>query len=330
MSIIGNILQNKIDKNGLVQFSDTTATILDYDIMFNTVKVKFLNPNGEGFICRDNVQLANSLGGTTGSGIYPGQRCTISFMKNNIYNPVVVGLNTNYYDKKTNSDQGGFIISNINTKEPEKIKPMISDWIDEKNLDDHKYNDDSYDYTVTDASAETVTTINQLDKYGNEDQGITSLKTKSTVKLRENGDIDIFVGNNTGLKISVEDQKIYMYGLSLVFNGKEYEDFDCHCDTNKIGIKDITNVAKVNDIIKEIDDYVDELKKCIKITKGITGLSNSFIILESKILQYETLRDKYLDSKYGFNDLEKLYTSLVEYRHIFKKELDDAIASGLI
>jgi hypothetical protein len=51
---------------------------------------------------------------------------------------------------------------------------------------------------------------------------MTSLSTKSTIKLRENGDIDIFVANNIGIRVSVVDKSISLYG-TLKINGKKID-----------------------------------------------------------------------------------------------------------
>ena len=75
-----------------------------------------------------------------------------------------------------------------------------------------------------------------MDKYTAEESGMTNLDTKSTVKLRENGDIDIFVSHNVGIRISNTDHKIYMYGLGLYLNNKELKNCQCLCynDSDKI------------------------------------------------------------------------------------------------
>ena len=50
--------------------------------------------------------------------------------------------------------------------------------------------------------------------------GITNIKNNSTVKFKDNGDIDIFVNNNTGIRISPNYKSIEVYG-NFKINGKE-------------------------------------------------------------------------------------------------------------
>lgn len=236
MSIIKNVLKKQVDENNKQQFNDTTATILEYNPVLNVAKIRFTNPNGEGVLYRENVSLSNLLGGVTGAGIYSGQTCTITFLGNNIYAPVITGLTGSNYTNKTCTDQGAYIVdSNITTVEkPDVINPMINNWIEENNIDTSKYNNNLGDYTNTDIASLIHEMLNTLDKYKVNEQGITNLNTKSTIKFRDNGDIDIFIANNIGIKISKADKSINLYGI-LKINGQEI-------DLNKIS----------NDINKEV------------------------------------------------------------------------------
>lgn len=224
MSIIKNALKKQICDSNRQQYNDTTATIIEYDITMNTAKIKYANPNGDGYLYRDNVRLSNTLGGVTGAGIYPGQSCTISFINNNIYSPIITGIISNNYSNKTCSDQGAYLVDNeiLSYNKPEEITPMINNWIEEDNTDSSKYNNDLGDYTETDVSELIHETLNTLDKYKSTEQGITNLSTKSTIKLKENGDIDIFIANNIGIRISLIDKSINLYG-TLKINGQEID-----------------------------------------------------------------------------------------------------------
>lgn len=221
MGIIKDTLKKQIDYSNKQQLNDTTATIIEYNMVLNTAKIRYENPNGEGYLYRDNVAVSNTLGGLTGAGIYPGQLCKISFIGNNIYAPMITGLIGSNYSKKTCSDQGAYIIdSNIlSCEKPKDITPMMNNW-EENNTNSNKYINDLGDYSNTDATAIIHETLNTLDKYKQKEQGITSLSTKSTIKLKENGDIDIFVSNNIGIRISPVNKSIDLYG-TLKINGQK-------------------------------------------------------------------------------------------------------------
>ena len=224
MGIIKDTLKNQINNNNRQQLNDTTGTILEYDVTSNTAKIRYLNPNGEGYLYRSNTRLSNSLGGLTGSGIYTGQTCTITFLNNNIYAPIITGLIDNQYQSKTCSDQGAYLVDNdiLSCEKPNEIVPMISNWIDINNTNLDKYTNDLGDYSNTDVSELIYKVLGFLDKYNQKEQGITSLSTKSTIKFKDNGDIDIFVANNIGIRISTTDNSINLYGI-LKVNGQEID-----------------------------------------------------------------------------------------------------------
>ena len=230
MSIIKNKLNEQIQANNLKTYSDTTGTILEYDAITNRVKIKFDSPIGEGIMIRENVPITSSqLGGLTHDGIRPGTKCNIAFSNNNIYAPVVTGINNSFYNYKTCSDQGACLVDEKikEIKKPDNIIPMSLQWLDENNQNEYKYNNDLGQYQDTDVTAEIMDILTKLDKYSNTEQGITNLETKSTIKFKDNGDIDIFVANNIGIRINKSNKKIYIYG-DLVINGEQYEFVDKH------------------------------------------------------------------------------------------------------
>lgn len=221
MGIIKDKLNEQIDQKGKLQFNDTTGTILAYNEITNTATVRFKNPNGEGTFRRENVPIANSLGGLCGSGIQVGQQCSISFRANNVYAPVITGVLTNFYQEKTSKDQGACLVdeSILSVEKPTTILPMSAEWLDEDNQDPTKYLNAYSNYADDNVDTKIYNLIRTLDKYSNKEQGITNLSTKSTVKLKENGDIDIFVANNIGIRVSPKDNSISLYG-KLKINGK--------------------------------------------------------------------------------------------------------------
>lgn len=224
MGIIKDTLKKQIDNDTRQQFNDTTATILEYNPVLNVAKIEFNNPNGEGVMYRENVSLSNTLGGVTGAGIYPGQLCTITFLGNNIYNPVITGLTGSHYANKTCSDQGAYLVdvNILTTEKPDTINPMINNWIEESNTNASKYDNELGEYTNIDIAATIHKVLNTLNKYKINEQGITNLDTKSTIKFKDNGDIDIFIANNIGIRISKVDKSINLYGI-LKINGQEID-----------------------------------------------------------------------------------------------------------
>lgn len=229
MGIIGDKLQQKIENNNNIQYSDTVAEITEYDNIKNTASVKFANPNNGSIMTADNIAVKINMGGLSQAALKIGQKCWISFIGNNLLCPVITNLcDDQYYDniysKKTNSDQGAYIVdSNINNIDINSIKitPMTDDYFNDSVSS--RYSLITKDYTDTEAIQEVRKIIMEIDKYKTSEDGITNIKNNSTVKFKDNGDIDIFVNNNTGIRISPNSKSIEVYG-SFKINGKEIGD----------------------------------------------------------------------------------------------------------
>lgn len=229
MGIIGDKLQQKIENNNNIRYSDTVAEITEYDNIKNTASVKFANPNNGSIMTADNIAVKINMGGLSQAALKIGQKCWISFIGNNLLCPVITNLcDDQYYDniysKKTNSDQGAYIVdSNINNIDINSIKitPMIDDYFNDSVVS--KYSLITKDYTDTEAIQEVRKIIMEIDKYKTSEDGITNIKNNSTIKFKDNGDIDIFVNNNTGIRISPNSKSIEVYG-SFKINGKEIGD----------------------------------------------------------------------------------------------------------
>lgn len=229
MGIIGDKLQQKIENNNNIRYSDTVAEITEYDNIKNTASVKFANPNNGSIMTADNIAVKINMGGLSQAALKIGQKCWISFIGNNLLCPVITNLcDDQYYDniysKKTNSDQGAYIVdSNINNIDIDSIKvtPMTDDYFNDSVSS--RYSLITKDYTDTEAIQEVRKIIMEIDKYKTSEDGITNIKNNSTVKFKDNGDIDIFVNNNTGIRISPNSKSIEVYG-SFKINGKEIGD----------------------------------------------------------------------------------------------------------
>lgn len=271
MSLIKDSVQKQIDNNNRTQFTDTTGTILDFDRTTETCKIKYLNPNGSGFIYRGDVTIANTFGGIATGSIHTGQQCSISFINGNIYNPIITGIPVSYYSERSCSDQGAYIADDEVWKvgTPEHIIAMNLDWINDSNDSLNKYENDIARYTDTDVDQVSMDIITSLDKYEETEVGITNLKTKSTVKLRDNGDIDIFSSANTGIRIC-ENGNIKLYGNDVEFTNPTTDETD-HSMSNQIKVAQVMKICLAYDIIKETDLYVSNLKEGIDYTTELNG-----------------------------------------------------------
>lgn len=218
MGIIKNTLQKQIDNKSFQQYYSDVGTIIDYSPITNTATVTYKDPNGEGIYTRRNVPVADTMGGICGYSFRNGDQCMLEFRNGSVRFPVITGVTKSFYENRKNTNQGACIVDeSINDIViPEDISPMCYDWIDEDNYNIAKYDDESTNYIYSrDEESTFYEIIQSANNYSDKEQGITHIDNHSTVKIKENGDIEMFVDNNIGLRISKKMQKIYIYGLTV-------------------------------------------------------------------------------------------------------------------
>lgn len=271
MGAIKNSIQNQIQDQNRTQFSDTTAVILDYDRTTETCQIKYSNPNGEGYLYRGNVPVANVAGGVSFGGIFPGLKCSISFINNNIYCPVIRGIQQSNYNSRNCTDQGAYIADDEvwKTGTPEHIVAMSLDWIDKDNSDLTKYENGGARYMDTDVNTVSMDMITTLDKFDNTEVGLTNLANQSTIKLRDNGDIDLFTSSNTGIRIC-KDGNIKLYGNDIEFTNSKTETTDKSIST-QLKVAQIMKICLAYDIIKEVDEYVSAINESVESSIDLNG-----------------------------------------------------------
>ena len=158
---------------------------------------------------------------------------------------------------------------------------------------------------------------------------MTNLDTRSTIKLRENGDIDIFVSHNVGIRISNTDHKIYMYGLGLYLNNKELKNCQCLCynNPNNNNSSDDTDDKIINEIennLKLFEVDTEELEKCIARLKEIHGKLNRYKLLENYIAEAKNIKVTYSAGNCTIKDITRMNNRILALIPIFESEIQDA------
>ena len=219
MSSLRNKFKQVAQEQVAQQYTGTTGVLVGYNNKMNTATIKFKNPNGIGYLYRENVPVSCNLGGISSSSPICGQRCIIMFTNGNILTPVVTGIadreySENIFSRKTCSDQGAYIldydVSDIEIEE--SVIPLSDTWLCNDNKNKEKYNNNFMNYEDSDVAKSINEDTYYLDKYDSGDDGITNLISNGTIKVKKNGDIDIFVSNNIGIRISPNTGKINVYG----------------------------------------------------------------------------------------------------------------------
>ena len=333
MGIIGDKLQQKINDNNNTRYSDTIAEITYYDNIRNTASIRFANPNNGSVMTANNIAVRINTGGLSQAALEIGQKCWISFIGNNLLCPVVTNLcDDRYYDniysKKTNADQGAYLVNNgINNIDIDSIRisPMTNDYFND--AVSTKYSLITKDYTDTEAIQVVRKSLMEIDKYKSSEDGITNIKSNSTVKFKDNGDIDIFVSNNVGIRISNEQHKVFVYGVSLEINGIEInEDLLTQVkNSNNLAVNDIMTINKLANNINFIDDLVKEIQEILDLLVDITGDLAEYNVIRNKIREYQVIKNTYLDTEdLTIEEIKKINADINILKAFFESELNDA------
>lgn len=221
MGIISDKLDQKIRGNDVTKYGDTIAIVTGYDNIKNTASIKFTNPNGGSVLTATNISMETVGGGLSQSAPTIGQKCWITFLGSNLLSPVISSFfDDEYYDnvysKKSTADQGAYLISSfINDIDTDSIivKAMIEDYEDSE-ASKQKYTA-AKEYVNTDSTVIIRKLLMEIDKYKSSEDGITNTLTNSTVKFKDNGEIDVFVSNNTGIRINPNTKNISFFGKTL-------------------------------------------------------------------------------------------------------------------
>lgn len=220
MGIIGDVLKEQINKDNSQSYTNATGVILKYNSVTNTATVRFKNPNGEGYLTLKQVPVSLSNGGLSGfNGILENKECNLNFINASVFSPIITGVYDNFYSDKTMEDQGCFLVNQeiLDIEKPENITPMVDDWLDTNNEIVDKYNNDYSEYLLDrDVDSYCYDVLRNISHFKDTEQGIINIVNNSGIKIKENGDIDIFIDNNSGIKISSSTKTIRIFGLEII------------------------------------------------------------------------------------------------------------------
>ena len=218
MGLIKSTIKKEIDSANTQKYSIGTATISAYDETTNTACINYNDPNGGGIMHREGVPVIFQVSGVFGNALCPGTRVSISFINGNVFSPVITGMIGSEYSRMNTLSTGGSVLSSKaqSAKIPDKIIPMNEQWFDFDNDDEYKYiNQYSNKYYESDCDEAVYEITRMSSHYSPNDRGIINTCNGSMIMITESGDIDVFIDEYTGIKISKEDHKIYLYGLEV-------------------------------------------------------------------------------------------------------------------
>lgn len=358
MGIIKDKLHEQIENYNNVKYGDTIAVIDEFNHITNTANIHFNDPNSGIVHYAKNIAYKIQQGGMSTAAPTAGTKCWISFLSSNLLTPVITSLCDDYYhknsySKKTNTNSGAYISSYevLHTDTSVETTPMINDYY--VNIEKEEFEE----YSNVDIIKRTQQQIMESDKYKSTENGVTDIITKSTFKIDEDGNINIFVSNNTGIKICPATGSIELYG-QLRVNGVEInnttnniiidtnnnsENVDNNTpevntpntnkpssnstpntnnntNNNQININDILCINKIETIIQTTD--TSELEEIIQLLVEINGENSNLNSLQQNIQEYKNIKEQF--SKNNIDNIQETYKRIKYLSDLFITELKEA------
>lgn len=245
MTDLKNKIQNNIIKpylDGI--FTTVKASVTSFDSYRNRANIKYRNPKGRGILEAKKVPIQIYSQGIYASTIEEGSMVWVSFENGSPLKPKIVGIIDESYELSTREKmkhilQGGLITREYEKKEP-KIKNRINSWISDKSPGYAN----QIEYVNFDIEKKYLEIAEKLGYYEEKEIGLTHTVNGATIKITNEGNINIFTAINQGISISTSDNKITITSLNEIFlnspNVKiNTENINVSARTFKINNKDL-------------------------------------------------------------------------------------------
>lgn len=228
-------------------FDTVVANIVSYNNIKNKASIEFQDPKGSGLIELDNVPVQLGTGGVHSAGPFVGDQVWVSFVNKSLMHPKIVSLCDEKYvintrNKLTHTRKGSYLPEQFNSYKEynpninfDDINPISDDWIDYDNTDSSKY----AEYT-SDPVSDLITQMSNISNYNTEEPGITHPLNSSTMKIKNNGAIDVFVSTNQGVRIDPQTKTISIFGIEEkhhVTNLYKFVDENINTESKELNIK---------------------------------------------------------------------------------------------
>lgn len=211
MKFKNSIVNNVLDPSMKSRFTNATGDVVSYNASHNVADV-FIQSiiNGNGLTLKEvPVQIAGV--GLHQSSLKQGDRVYVQFNNGSVFQPKILGKADELYATHTAKDEvhlrkGDLVVSQ--TMEEGEITSSSSDWIDPSNEDVFKYES----YRSMSGMESISNRILNKGKFVNQDVGLYNPVSSSVVKIKDNGEINIFVSTNVGIKIDPQNKTIEILG----------------------------------------------------------------------------------------------------------------------
>lgn len=245
MAFKDTLIKNVINPHTSQMFSNSVGKVIKYYEEDN--KVDLIVSSSGTFTTLESVPIQISGKGIIGSSLKEDDLVYIQYNNGSIFQPKVVGLADEDYSNNTRESskherKGTFLSSpkNINGEIVPRIKKRL------QNSDGFKHEE----YKNSSCLDTLSNKSNTLGYFSNNEVGLYHPILSSLVKLKDNGDIDIFIGTNIGIRINKENKTIQTFGnFSSDCNNWTItsDNIDVKCEKLSLNIKELyVNGDKIN------------------------------------------------------------------------------------
>lgn len=247
------LLEKVIEPHSSQKVTNSIGKILSYDSYLNRANVLVSSSGAFNTLKDVPVQLSGT--GIMSAMPQEGDLVYIQYNNGSVFQPKVVGIADEDYQNKTRENskhmRKGTLLRNIVEREGE-IVPRAKRRMDTSN-DPFKH----FDYREADASEILESKTEDMGFFSGRELGLFHPILSSLVKLKDNGDIDIFTGTNTGIRVSRKNKTVEMFG-DVSTNSQNWkvlsnsvtvisDDVDIECKRLKLKADDINvNGEKLN------------------------------------------------------------------------------------
>lgn len=205
-----NLIEKIIEPNSRIKLNNAKGQILKYDSINNMADV-CLEMINIGKQILYNVPIQISSVGIHQSSLREGDYVYIQFNNGSVFQPKIIGKADELYATHTRENENHIRQGYLEITQEfinEEITPSTDQWIEPSNTNKTKY----LKYKDTSPLDDMAKKINSQGYFQDEEIGMYNPVSSSIMKIKDNGNIDIFIDSNIGIRINAENKTIEFLG----------------------------------------------------------------------------------------------------------------------
>lgn len=208
-SLKEQIIENVVKPLNNSSFGTLKGTVVNFDNYRNRADVEIQSPNGIGNMVLEKVPVCISNTGVKSNALLQGDYVWVTFLNGSPLLPKIIGIADEAYEVNTRESlrhirQGSLMVDTVNLSSNVEITPLSETLLDEDNDSYNKH----ISYINFDVYEKASKFAQDIGYYGEEEIGITNPSNNSTVKVNDDGSIDIFSGTNHGIRVNPNTNEI--------------------------------------------------------------------------------------------------------------------------